>query len=229
MVIRCPTCGCVLPMDDVNVARDLALCRGCERTYRFADLVAESRQPPFDPASPPPGAWFEETFDGFRVGATTRSLLAFFLVPFMLFWSGGSLGGIYGSQIAKGQFDLVPSLLGLPFLAGTIFLGGIAVMTVCGRVVVTVAGDEGEVFTGIGPFGYRRRFRWSGISRVEEGCGAYSGRRQPTRVIRLVGDRLLAFGSMLNEQRRYYLIQALRQMQTRSKMPIKPAGVLDLG
>ena len=60
--------------------------------------------------------------DGFRLTLSTRSCIAFFLVPFTLFWAGGSLGGIYGTQIAKGEFNWIhvalraafPGGLGLP-------------------------------------------------------------------------------------------------------------------
>lgn len=56
--------------------------------------------------------------NGFEISATTESPIAFFLVPFMLVWSGGSLGGIYGTQIANGHFNLFLSLFGIPFCNG---------------------------------------------------------------------------------------------------------------
>ena len=40
----------------------------------------------------------------------------------MLIWSGGSLGGIYGTQIANQEFSLLQSLFGIPFIIGTINL-----------------------------------------------------------------------------------------------------------
>ena len=54
--------------------------------------------------------------DTVSLGATTRSPIAFFLVPFMCVWSGGSLGGVYGSQVLNGEFDLGISLFGIPFI-----------------------------------------------------------------------------------------------------------------
>lgn len=227
MEIRCPTCGCVLPMDDVNVARDLALCRACEQTFRFADLVDGARRPMAGSATPPPGTWFEETFDGFIVGATTRSPTAFFIVPFMLFWSGFALSGIYGTQIVARRFNPFMAIFGIPFLLGSIFLGWAALLTVCGRVVVTVAGDLGQVFTGIGPLGIRRRFSWAGVHTIEETFGTVSNRGRTSRVIRLASDRLVSFGSMLNDERRYYLVQTLRQLRARPVRAIKPVGSLD--
>jgi hypothetical protein len=74
--------------------------------------------------------------------------VAFFLVPFALFWAGGSLGGIYGTQIAKGEFNLWMSLFGLPFLAGSVFLVAITIMAVAGRTVVELAGGKLSIRTG---------------------------------------------------------------------------------
>ena len=64
--------------------------------------------------------------------------MAFFLVPFMCVWSGGSLGGIYGSQFFQSKFDLSMSLFGIPFVLGTLLFGSFALMTVCGKVVVSI-------------------------------------------------------------------------------------------
>jgi hypothetical protein len=84
----------------------------------------------------------------------------------MMVWSGGSLGGIYGTQIAKGDFNLGMSLFGLPFLFGTILFGSIAVMTVCGKFVVRAAGRDGELFVGAGSIGYRKKFRWDEVKDI---------------------------------------------------------------
>jgi hypothetical protein len=86
--------------------------------------------------------------DGFRLTLSTRSCIAFFLVPFTMFWAGGSLGGIYGTQIAKGEFNLMLSLFGLPFLAGSVFLVALTVMAVAGRCVVELAGGKFSIRTG---------------------------------------------------------------------------------
>jgi len=98
--------------------------------------------------TPPKGVEFIETMDGFRLSLSTRSCIAFFLVPFTLVWAGGSLGGIYGTQIAQGKFNWVMSLFGIPFLLGSIALIGFTIMTIAGRTVVELAGDKFSVRTG---------------------------------------------------------------------------------
>src|SRR5688500_3614568 len=131
--VVCPKCGSEIPLEDVNVANDLALCRKCSESFSFAEAIRTEDIAAVDLANPPRGVWYRPTPNGFELGSSTRSAAAIFLVPFMLVWSGGSMGGIYGSQIAKGDFNLAMSLFGLPFLFGTIVLGGFTIMTLCGK------------------------------------------------------------------------------------------------
>ena len=98
--------------------------------------------------TPPKGVDLVETMDGFRLTLSTRSCIAIFLVPFTLVWAGGSLGGIYGMQIAKGEFNWMMSLFGLPFLVGSFFLITLTVMSVCGRTIVELAGGKFSIRTG---------------------------------------------------------------------------------
>src|SRR5687767_8011351 len=114
--MNCPKCETEIPLEDINVAQDIALCRKCAESFSFAELAQDEAIPEVDLNHPPKGMWFNRTPDGFELGSSTRSGVAFFLVPFMCLWSGGSLGGIYGSQIVKGDFNLAMSLFGLPFL-----------------------------------------------------------------------------------------------------------------
>ena len=98
--------------------------------------------------TPPKGVDFVETMDGFRLTLSTRSCIAFFLLPFTLVWVGGSLGGIYGTQIVQGKFNWMMSLFGLPFLVGSVALIGLTIMAVAGRTVVELAGGKFSVRTG---------------------------------------------------------------------------------
>ena len=100
------------------------------------------------------------------VGATTRSVSAFFLVPFMLVWSGFSLGGIYGTHIVKGKFDPMMSLFGIPFVLGSVLFWSLALMAIAGKVEVRIRGEEGTIFTGLGVLGWTRRFRVTEVSRA---------------------------------------------------------------
>jgi len=210
MRVQCPKCRGDIATSDVNVAKDTAFCRACNEAFCLSDIVSGEDLEAVDLRHPPSGCSMEPVANGFVVSATTRHPIALFLVPFMCVWSGFSLGGLYGSQIISGHFNLVASLFGVPFVAGTVLFGSMAVMSVCGRVRVTVRGDQGEVFTGVGPVGWCRRFNWSAVRRVEERAPNFRA-PQSKMAIALEGDQRLTFGSMLTDARRYFVVSVLLQ------------------
>lgn len=151
MEFHCPDCGLPIQAADLAPAQGVAVCRFCEKPFPMeaCQAAVPFADRPFVPVmTPPKGVDLVETMDGFRLTISTRSCVAFFLVPFTLFWAGGSLGGLYGTQIAKGEFNWMMSLFGLPFLAGSVFLIGLTVMTVAGRCVVELAGGKFSIRTG---------------------------------------------------------------------------------
>jgi hypothetical protein len=209
--ILCPRCRLAIPLDDVNVATDIALCRQCGQTWSYADLNDESKISNFIPQSPPSGTWYQETGPrSFTVGSTTRSPIAFFLVPFMCVWSGFSLGGIYGGQIAKGQFNLGMSLFGIPFILGTLLFGSIAVMAVCGKIAVTVNGDDGVIFTGVGPVGWRRRFNWRSVTSIRR-TEKIGNRGSAYEQITFEGEKRLNFAAGVKTERLDFMLAILRK------------------
>ncbi|GBL25075.1 hypothetical protein EMGBS6_18600 [Opitutia bacterium] len=151
MEFHCPECGLPIEVADLAPAQGVAVCRFCEKPY---PLAACQQAVPYEQRNIvpeqvlPKGVTLAETMDGFRLTLSTRSCIAFFLVPFTIFWAGGSVGGIYGTQIKNGEFNWMMSLFGLPFLAGSIFLIGLTMMTVCGRTIVELAGGKLSIRTG---------------------------------------------------------------------------------
>lgn len=213
MDVTCPSCRSRIAPDDINVATDVALCRSCGNTFRLSEIIGAIPSSSFDPGSPPRGAWFEPLPDGFTAGATTRTWMALFIVPFTCVWSGLSMSGIYGSQIVKGHFNLSSSLFGLPFLIGTIFLVSWCAMCVAGKLTITRHSDQLIIFTGVGPIGWTRTCSLSDFSTVREGypgMGNWNWNSRQGPAIRLEGKRAVAFGSMLTTERRYFLIGILR-------------------
>jgi hypothetical protein len=213
----CPSCRSLIPTAQLNIAADVAVCSNCGEITKLSSMVSSIDVPEaFDINDPPAGAWFQEDFQGWKLGATTRSYIAFFLVPFMCAWSGFSLGGIYGSQIMKGKFDLFMSLFGIPFILGTIVLGCIALMSICGKLQITVQDGVGKVFLGALGIGWTRKFNWNEISNIDE---TTTNVRHPGNLtghqICLNGKTQICFGGELNNPRRYYLLQALKILRDR--------------
>ena len=151
MQFHCPECGLPIAVADLAPAQGVAVCRFCEKPYPLAacqEAVPFEQRNIVPEQALPKGVQLAETMDGFRLTLSTRSCAAFFLVPFTLVWAGGSLGAIYGTQIAKGEFNWMLSLFGLPFLVGSFFLIAITVMAVAGRCVVELAGGKFSIRTG---------------------------------------------------------------------------------
>lgn len=220
MKALCPKCGRELPLDDVNVAADTALCQECGEVFPLSEIVeggrADDGDRPFDVSSPPRGAWYSDDGNEVRIGATTRSAIAWFLVPFMCVWSGFSLGGIYGTQFYKGQFDLRTTLFGIPFILGTLLFGSMAVMSVIGKVEVRLCGEAGEIFTGVGWIGWRQRFALADVERVREEALYSRGAGSSGASIVLEGQRRLTFGSGLSDERRHFVRRAVQTSLTRT-------------
>jgi hypothetical protein len=214
MKVTCPGCNARVPAGNLNVATDVGVCPGCDEAFAISEVVTgDPEVAGFESKDAPGGSWFRSTMNGWEVGASTRSPVAFFLVPFMCVWSGGSLGGIYGSQLAKGEFNLGISLFGIPFLLGSLLFGSIALMTVCGKVVVSVDRNRGRVFTGVWRFGWTRRFDWAAITSVSETTNNVRSPGNTGMAIALTGPASrISFASNLNEKRRYYVLQTLRKM-----------------
>lgn len=211
MDVICPSCRSRIAPDDINVSTDVALCRSCGNTFRLSEIIGAIPSSSIDLHSPPSGAWYTPMADGFTAGATTRTWMALFLVPFTCIWAGGSMFGIYGTQIVKGHFSLASSLFGVPFLIGSVFLVSWCLMNVAGQVVITRHSDQLSIFTGVGSIGWTRSCQLSDFSTVREGYGSFSGmnnRQGPA--IRLEGKRALAFGSMLSTDRRYFLLKVIQ-------------------
>ncbi len=166
MEFHCPDCGLPIETADLAPAQGVAVCRFCEKPFPLAacqEAVPFERRNLVPEQNIPKGVTLEETMDGFRLTLSTRSCIAFFLVPFTLFWAGGSLGGLYGTQIAKGEFNLMMSLFGLPFLAGSVLLIGLTVMTVAGRCVVELAGGKFSIRTGALGFYRTQSAAWDDV------------------------------------------------------------------
>jgi len=214
MDIRCPQCRSAIGLEDVNVSKDIALCRSCGKIFSFSEIAVSPAIGGGDLNAPVAGAWFEQIPGGFRTGATTRSWRALFLVPFTCVWAGMSVGSIYGKQLMSGRFNPTESFMGLPFLIGSIFLVGWCAMNLVGKVEVTQNGDRLMVFTGVGSIGWTRNFSFSDFNSVREdrSGGRYGINGRQSQVILLEGKRRATFGSMLSEERRYFLLNALRKM-----------------
>ena len=216
--MNCPKCNSTLTKEHINVQTDLAHCSNCNHVFNLSSHVANTLLGrSFDINKPPKGAWLKPTVNGLALGASLKSSIAFFMVPFMLVWSGVALGGIYGTQLAKGKFDLFLSLFGVPFLLGALFFWGITFLFIWGKITISISKHGGEIFTGIGKFGKKQPFVWSEIDSVKEGISGYSSKGRTQTMLFFEGQKRIKFGWGLKAERRYYLMKALEDILNRIK------------
>jgi hypothetical protein len=232
-IAQCQNCGNVFSIsahvspqkDDSSSykssSNDYDLAR--QSMYKEGDLYNKSIQKQFDGKNesnfdinnPPKGAYINHLDNGVQIGASTRSWFAFFIIPFMVVWSGGALGGIYGSQILTGEFNPIMSLFGIPFVLGSLLFWGIAIMSVIGKIEVTLDSNGGHIFTGVGKIGQNKRFLWSEINSVREETSvsrSSKGGSTTTNYITLEGQKQIRFGSYLSSEKRYYMIKTLEEL-----------------
>ena len=89
-------------------------------------------------------------------------------------------------------------------------------MAVCGKVEISISREGSYVFTGIGKIGCVRRFDWKAIQTIRENTtnATYPGGHNAAIV--LEGNNRLKFGSGLNEERRYFVLNALKYLKARN-------------
>lgn len=235
---KCPRCGKTIPTDDVNVAKDVALCRSCNLVNSLSSLVSVfALEQNVDLHQPPPGCWHRSTGFGSVVGATHRALgTAFGMLAVALFWNGivsvfvlvaasSTLHLLHvpvpdwfpapkmnGQTISVGMTIFIWIFLS-PFIAiGLVMIAGL-LSCLGGKTEFRVERGEVAVATGIGPIAWNRRFMAADLKeiRIEESRSQMRNRETQTKlqiVAELQGGRLIKFGSSLPEDRLRFLAAA---------------------
>jgi hypothetical protein len=210
---HCRSCGAGIALVDVNVANDLALCRACGKTMPFSEIAPIPGATAVDLQRPPKGVRIEDSpLRGRSIIYRKISPVVLFLIPFTAAWSGGSMFGIYGTQLREGHFDLMRSLFGLPFLCGTVVLVSVILFMLCGRWRVTCNQGLLEVAIEVGLLGWTRRLACDRSARVSLQTSNWQKNGAPQRVIQVDGQQgTLKFGAMIPDDAKAFIAEALRR------------------
>ncbi|CAG5082907.1 hypothetical protein [Parvicella tangerina] len=213
--MNCPNCRHPIASSEVNVQKDIAHCSSCNHVFKISenieaaedDILLES----FDPAVTPDGVHHEIKSDGVYISIKTGSAkTAFILIPFTLAWSGFSLGMLYGRQILSGEFDLVMSIFGLPFLAGSILLIGVVLNSLAGRATLHLTNSGGTYFHGVGTLGIKKKWRWEETVQIIDTISTVRYPGSGTRAIKIEGPSRISVGSAIKDDKVDYFYYALR-------------------
>ena len=233
----CQKCRRTIPSDEINVAQDVAYCRGCNLSYRLSELTFDDGIiAHMDLQRPPAGAWFDDTGMATVIGATNRSLgTAVGMLLFALFWNGivsvfvaialaGTLRQFhvtvptwFPSPEMNGDF-MKPGMLAflwlflLPFiLIGLAFIGTVLVC-LFGRTEVRIANSKGIIFIGVGSVGWKRRFEASQIKAIKlHTSNNREGSNSVSVLLETREGKQMKFGSLLSNERRQFVLAALRK------------------
>ena len=196
------------------------------------DAVAEE--------APPSGCELRDLGNEVVVRATSRGGSGFFFLFFTLFWNSIvsifvliAAGSLYAhiigplpswfpftSTSGKGQsannmplgMTIGLCVFLIPFVlvgAGTAIA---AALGLAGHYRVTLRGEVGEVFTGVGPIGWTRRFDASAVKSVKIKTADSETNNKPNKEIVIEADRTVKFGVMLNERRRQWMVGVVRRL-----------------
>ena len=179
----------------------------------FSSIAEQSELGAVDLSAPPKGVRVGgDLIGGIEITYRRFSPVLFFLIPFAALWSGVSLAGIYGSQLAKGKFDWEASLFGLPFLIGTIVLLTVIAFLLFGSRRINLGRGVCGVFIGIGPLGWRRTIPLvpGTTVRLEASSLRVNNVRQRDVVV-TTGDQSIKFGATLPDEVRAFVAAVLQK------------------
>ena len=162
---NCPECGANVPLADMNVAADVALCRACGTRSRIAELRESGGDATdYKALSGPTPKHVKVVRDLNDPSGKVElrywkfSPVVLFLIPFTCVWSGMSIGVIYGSQIVKHALDWKLSLFGIPFLIGTVVLVGVILNLLFARRRLVLERGHGTYSAKVFGIGRTRHF-----------------------------------------------------------------------
>lgn len=194
----CPNCGKELPLADVNIAQDVALCRACNYTGSFLAAATVPRLTDEELARPPKRVSLRREFgDALTVVCRPRRAALWFLVPFVALWSGGSMTGIYVAPLVRGTFEWRDGLFGIPFLLGTLVLLAIVAYLAFGQTTVTLSKGRIRTFTGVFGLGRTREMECGPGTAVAIAQSNFRSNNVPQpEIVVKSGDATLKFGAM---------------------------------
>ncbi len=212
MKLVCPACKSEIPIEDVDFGNESAFCYHCQQDFDCGTWISEAYVVPENLQHPPGGAGFEATADGFKVSVSTRSFRWLFFLPAALFWSFLLLFFSYGFLHAPPGTRWLLFLFLTPFYLAGLFLWGITLMALGGRIVVKVTGDTGTILKGVGPIGWKRHFNASQVRKIRIST-IYSAKTGNQQQIAMEGEKVITLARGVRPDRLRFMLIALHQMR----------------
>jgi len=210
--MKCERCHTEIKPENINIQKDTAYCHSCHNVFSISQSLnsEEKLLAELDTDYPPKRVIFEKRSRETIVRASTKSPIGYFFLIFMVIWTSLTVGAIYGDQISSGRFDLLSSLIGIPFLAFSLIFWAATAMLLAGKVELRFDRTGGKVFVGVMNYGWRKEFSWVFVDKIEiKTTIGQKGRRQ--RRIQFYGTDKLSFGTLLNSEQLDFFYAVLKK------------------
>ncbi len=231
----CPSCGAVLPNEQINIKQSVAYCPGCGKLSDLRDVI-ESTDSAVDIQQTPSGCYVWNEGARIKVQSTLRSIFgALGSLVFALFWNGivsvfvlVAISGLWlnlageppeylpapdtnGKEMTKGS-TLFLCIFLIPFVL--VGMGAFAcfLFNLWGRIEVLLDGPNGSIRTGIPILGWTRRFDANRVTKVTSDVSSWQQSGRTRGLIKIDADRTIKFGSQLNDTRRDWMRSVLKKL-----------------
>lgn len=215
MEVRCPRCDLVIQdAAKPSSVRNL-VCPHCGDSFG-PERFREMNDADFDPKHIPKGISLEVTDQQWCLVASLRSLveaIACLCIPAVL------AAGI-GWSLSNAN-DLSPREAGFAFFIFVMIGLGVwqGAQHFWGTIIITIDGKRGTISTGVGNIRSLQRFDWSTITRIED--RKCQGRNYYFAIV-LHGLTETRFGRWLSDERRHYVLRALRRLKQTQQQAMAP-------
>ena len=153
---------------------------------------------------PPLGVGFHKQGSGFRIIASTLSVRPFIL----LFLCGLAWPFI----VLPGEPPESPE--GMIFISFILFMTASAIIwlfiSIFGKVVVFIDGENSYVFVGVGPIGCTKRFDWNTVTAVRETKELDYLAGWVVGAVQIEARKTITFGRLLSKKRVHFIAEALK-------------------
>lgn len=210
MKVICPDCKIEIDKEHTNIQTDIAECQQCSRLIKISENYQEEFSD-FDVSKPPKGCWSKTHRGKATIGASLFSPSAFFLVLFAILWNGFIIFFTLNADFSNNNDKFSPYFL-IPFYLVGIFVFGRAIYQIFGKTEITIDGNGGTIFKGLGTIGLKKHFKWSEIKRVKKGFSSIQVNDRNVPIIILEGDKNLKLGFGLPKNKLEYLYKATAQI-----------------
>jgi len=211
--MKCPMCTADIPKENINIQTDIGQCDVCNNVFSISASIIRDNFQPSELDNPPEGVKVDKKSGSMVITIKHRSIMIaiisfVILVPFSIL----PFLAIYAPQIESGQFDLLQTLMGIPFYFVTLVLFSLFIFSLVGKTVIRIDKNGGTSFTGALGIGRNRNFIWDEISEIIEENEIRDHKRNRSGFIQIEGKKRVKFGSSMKESQKHFVYRVVNSI-----------------